>query len=512
MILLIEPISRNIGMYVPAYPLPLIEIGAFAKTRLPEVDIRIISIPMDYGLPLSRAGRDAIYRELLEDISEMKPRGIGISCTAISQAEEAIHVCDLIKACDPHIFLFLGGYFPTLYYKEIFSRTEAVDLIVTGEGEVPALQIMELLENGEDPRQDHIPRLVWKEDGQIRITREGERFDLNMKACLDLSLLKYPRAYDIMLYAFSRGCAYGCNFCMERYIRPSRKEVPIDILEKDLPNLLRQNNARTLLVSDALFQSFDLFPLLRSLGIKVVFETRCDVLTPSTFAEIADVCAALAIGFESASYSTLKRMNKARDRSQYEYYMANTLAIFKEAAKREIPIMIFMIAGYPGDTEEDLRETLLFAREVSKHSGPGGHVFKIGECHVYPRTRLYDITRSLPDVVFDDDGVFGQNVVRRPSKDLAFETVLAYMREVFRLSNQTPTLQKTLLTIMPFFRLPVTALKDESIPERCYRNGNRDILSVHRESLSSFKALIPELTRKYRHLMSEQRKTRSFDF
>jgi hypothetical protein len=124
----------------------------------------------------------------------------------------------------------------------------------------------------------------------------------------------------------------------------------------------------------------------------------------------------------------------------------------------------------------------------------------------------YDITRSLPDVVFDNDGVFGQNVVRRPSKDLAFETVLAYMREVFSLSNQTPRLQEILLTIMPFFRLPVTALKDESIPERCYRNGNRDILSVHKKSLSSFKVLIPELTRKYRHLMSEQRKTRSLDF
>jgi radical SAM superfamily enzyme YgiQ (UPF0313 family) len=188
------------------------------------------------------------------------------------------------------------------------------------------------------------------------------------------------------------------------------------------------------------------------------------------------------------------------------------LAIFKEAAKAQVPIMFFMIAGYPGDTEDDLRETLLFAREVSKHSGPGGHVFKIGECHVYPRTRLYDIARSLSDVVFDDDGVFGQNVVRRPSKHLGFDTILTYMKEIFSLSNQTPRLQETLLKLMPFFRLPVKALRDESIPEKCYKDSDRDIFVVHGGSLAAFRNLAPELTRKCRDLMSEERKMRNLDF
>jgi hypothetical protein len=47
-----------------------------------------------------------------------------------------------------------------------------------------------------------------------------------------------------------------------------------------------------------------------------------------------------------------------------------------------------------------------------------------------------------PDVVFDDDGVFGQNVVRQPSKGLGFEDVVAYMKEIFNLSNNTSKLQK----------------------------------------------------------------------
>jgi pyruvate-formate lyase-activating enzyme len=495
-------------MYVPAYPLPLVEIASFVKFNMPGVEIGIISIPVDYGLPLTQGGKEQIYQELLRDISEIKPKGIGISCTAIAQAEEVIHLCELIKEYYPNIFVFLGGYFPTMYYAEIFSRTSAVDVIVIGEGEVPALRIIECLEKGKNPINEDIPNLAWKKDDQVNLGKKGERFDLSKKALLNLGLLRYPRAYDILLYAFSRGCPYQCNFCMEESVRPIRKEVPFEIVRKDLENLSLRSNTHTLLISDALFKSFDLFPLFRSLGMKVNFETRCDVLDSSVIRQIADVCGILAFGFESASYNTLRRMNKVRDRSHYQKYISNMRAIFNGAVQCEIPIMIFMIAGYPGDTEEDLEESLIFAKELSKNGGPGGHVFKIGECRAYPKTKLYNLALSAPDVFFDDDGVFGQNVVRQPSKNLDFETIVAYMKEVFDLSNNTSKLQKNLLNIMPFFRLPAHAFRDHMIPDTCFSGNNREIFDVKGESLSTFREFVPRLNEKYRKWMSGQRSTR----
>jgi len=508
LILFIEPISKALGVYVPAYPLPIMEIGSFVKANLPETEIGIISIPVDYGLPLTREGKERIYNEFIGELSKMKPDAVGISCTAIAQAEEVIDLCEIIKAYDPHIFIFVGGYFPTLYYEELFSRTSAIDLIVIGEGEIPTLRIVESLEKGQNPRDESIPNLAWKENGQIHLTKKGERFNLEYKAPLNLALLRHPRAYDILPYAFSRGCPYRCRFCMEEFIRPVRKEVPHEIVRKDLMNLTRQNNFHTLMVSDALFDSFHLFPMLRSLGMKVNFETRCDVLDPSIIPQIADVCGMLALGFESASYNTLRRMNKVRDRAHYGQYLNNTIAIFQEAIKNEIPTMVFMIAGYPEETEKDLEESLIFARELAEYSGPGGHVFKIGECRAYPKTKLYDLAMSLPDVVFDDDGVFGQNVIRQPSRDLKFDTVLAYMKEIFNLSNVTPKLQNNLLAMMPFFRLPAHALKDDMIPDRCFRDKDRGIFNVQADSLSTFRKFVPRLMEKYKDLMSDQRSTR----
>jgi len=174
--------------------------------------------------------------------------------------------------------------------------------------------------------------------------------------------------------------------------------------------------------------------------------------------------------------------------------------------------MVFMIAGYPGDTEKDLEKSLIFAKELSKNGGPGGHVFKIGECHAYPRTKTYDLALSLPDVVFDDDGVFGQNVVRQPSKDLDFETILAYTKEIFDLSNNTAKFQTTLLNMMPFFRLPANSLRDDMIPAICFRGDDRAIFNVRGEGLSTFRESVPRLTEKYKKWMSGQRSTRSLPF
>jgi len=512
MILFIEPISKNTGMYVPAYPLPVMEVASYVKFNLPDVEIKVISIPMDYGLPLNKNGKKQIEKEFLEDLSKIKPKGIGISCTAIPQAEGVINLCNLIKAFNPNIFIFLGGYFATLYYEEIFSRTSAVDLIVLGEGEASALKIVTLLNKDQNPINNNIPNLAWKADGKIRLTQKGKPFDLSRKAPLDPDLIKHSERYDILPYAFSRGCPYKCNFCMEASIRPFRKEVPIDIIHLDLNNLLDRTNAPTLLISDALFKSFDIFPLLRSLNLKVNFETRCDVLDPSIISDIADVCGVLALGFESASYHTLRRMNKVKDRSHYEKYISNTMAIFKEAVRNEIPVVVFMIAGYPGDTEQDLKESLVFAKRLSKNKGPGGHSFKIGECRVYPKTKIYDLALSLKDVVFDDDGVFGQNIVRQPSKNFDFAAVLSYMKKIYDLSNPTSKIQDILLNIMPFFRLPAHALKDDLIPNSCFRGKDREIFSIQSESLSAFRPIAPKLIDKYADLMSEQRSVRDLVF
>jgi hypothetical protein len=484
------------------------EIGSFVQASGLKGEVGIISMPVDYGLPLTREAKARIHEEFLKDLSDVKPKGVGISCTAIAQAEEVISLCELIKRHDPEIFVFLGGYFPTIYYEEILARTPSVDLIVLGEGELPTLMLIDRLRKGQSPYDAEIPNAVWKRSGEIHGPFKMVSFDLHRKALLDLGLLRFPMEYDVLPYAFSRGCAYRCDFCMEGSIRPRRREVPAELVQEDLTNLFRQSQAQTLLISDALFTSFEKLEMLKGFGMKANFETRCDVMDVGVIPKIADICGILAMGLESASYNTLRRMNKVKSKEHYRRYMSNALAIFREAARNRIPMMVFMIAGYPGDTEEDLEESLRFAKRLSEYAGIGGHVFKIGECRVYPKTKLHTTASSMPEVVFDDQGVFGDNIVRRPSRNLDFETVLAYMKKIFSLSNNTPKLETAISKVMPLFRIPVKAFQDKIIPDNCFQGNTRDTLNVQGESLESLRKLIPELRKKYQDLLPDQRKSR----
>jgi hypothetical protein len=174
--------------------------------------------------------------------------------------------------------------------------------------------------------------------------------------------------------------------------------------------------------------------------------------------------------------------------------------------------MVFMISGYPGDTQKDLDESLAYAKNLADCAGPAGHVFKIGECRVYPKTKLYDYALRHPEVMFEDNGVFGENIVRRASKDLNFENVLSNMKAIFELSQFTPLLNERLTNMMPLFRIPIDALRDNIIPESCFIDEKRTLLDVKKKSLKNFRKALPRLREKFRDQMSRDRTTRSFDF
>jgi hypothetical protein len=509
LILLIEPFSNNIDMFIPAYPLPLLEIASFVKAHRPAIDIEIRSLAMDYGLPISKTGKAFVYRQLALDIARLRPTGVGISCTAIAQAAETIELCEQIKAWRPEAYTFIGGYFPSIYHEELLAQSRAIDLVVIGEGEVPALEIIDCLERGEDPKKNDIAGLAWRDEGQIHMTAPWKRFSMQKKAPLDLGLLASPEAFQILPYSFSRGCPYRCSFCMEDVLRPQRKTVPREIVRQDLVNMGNWSTASTILVSDALFKSFDFFPLLRKLHRQVNFETRCDNLDPALLDRFADVCGIFALGLESASYHSLRRMNKVKDRTHYETYLAQAEAIFKRAVKNEIPIMIFMIAGYPGDREQDLEASLAFVRKLARFKGNGGFIFKIGETRVYPKTKIYEWAMAQPDVVVEDQGVFGDSVVRRPSKALHFDTVETYMQEIFSLSHSTPKLVQQLGQMMPFFRIPFQALQDNIIPDSCFLDQDREVLNAQGTSLAAFHKCLPALAKKYQDARAGQRSTRT---
>ncbi|MCG8335455.1 MAG: B12-binding domain-containing radical SAM protein [Proteobacteria bacterium] len=490
MIILIEPFSSRIGMYVPALPSPLMEIAGFVHQHLPDQVIKIVSLPLEYGLPLNDEAQSELLQQFEMNLEQSLPRALGISCTAISQLKSTLEICRRIKTRWPRIFTFVGGYTPSVYAEEMLAMSETVDLVICGEGELPTLAIAKSIRESGEVNPEKIPGAIWKDGELLRKGIAAERFSLSARAPLPISLLYGDSGAGILPYGFSRGCPFSCNFCMESHIRNRHFKAPPEIVERDLKEIADTGAIHTILSTDALFAGEPYLPTLRKFGLKVHFEVRCDTQKPEILAKYADVCGMIAVGLESASYDTLRRMNKVKNRSHYKKYIRGAEENIRTAIEHDIPTAVFMIAGYPGDTKADLDESLNFVKRVSQEKGQGGVVFRMGECHAYPRTTVYEQAKSLPGIEFDDDGIFGQNTVRKSSPGVDFDIIQSYAGQVLFHSHLTDKLKTELRHLLPFFRIQPEAFEDPAVPAECFNDAQRQSLNISTSSLETWRGYL----------------------
>jgi hypothetical protein len=54
------------------------------------------------------------------------------------------------------------------------------------------------------------------------------------------------------------------------------------------------------------------------------------------------------------------------------------------------------------------------------------------------KTKVHDYALLNPEVIIDNTRIFRDNITRRPSEYLDFNTMLSYMASLFEMSNFTP--------------------------------------------------------------------------
>ena len=133
-----------------------------------------------------------------------------------------IRMLRAIKASSPAVVTVYGGVYPTYHAGRILAEESAVDVIVRGEGEATALELVRALESGGDGSNEHLRRvagLTFRDGEEIVVTgdrppipdldgwRVGwelvERWD-------DYGCFGMDRAAIVQ---FSRGCPHRCTYC-----------------------------------------------------------------------------------------------------------------------------------------------------------------------------------------------------------------------------------------------------------------------------------------------------------
>src|SRR5262249_3449170 len=93
---------------------------------------------------VQRRVRDTVQRL----VRETEPDVVGLSVMTF-QRRTALQIIELIRTLRPNVRVVVGGYDPTLA-TTAYEKTEGIDFIVRGEGEITFRELLRAMESGRD--------------------------------------------------------------------------------------------------------------------------------------------------------------------------------------------------------------------------------------------------------------------------------------------------------------------------------------------------------------------------
>ncbi len=317
--------------------------------------------------------KDVGYMEIEEKIRDSKPDFVAVSVIT-STAPDAIKVVELAKSINPAIRTIMGGVHASFMFDEMFSRTDAIDFIIRGEGEITIVELLDAVSMNKD--MGSVKGIVYRENGKIAVTPPRPFME---------SLDGLPMAWDLLDWndykyfilpgsrlgavCTSRGCDKECTFCSQQkyWMKTWRARTPEDIVEEMLT--LRNEYGVTVVLFTDDYPTPDrqrwerLLDLIieKKVDMKILMETRAvdiirdeDILHKYRKAGIIHIY----VGTEATEQESLDYIKK--DLSIEESKKA--LLLLREAG---IITETSMILGFPDETEDSIARTLELALEFN---------------------------------------------------------------------------------------------------------------------------------------------------
>lgn len=345
-------------------------------------------------------------RALQDFLLERRPRIVALYVNLMTKLD-VIAIMRFLRNSEAfsQTLIVVGG--PDVTHNTEGYLAAGADLLVIGEGEQTMLEIAMTADagfekQGRQVKHDlslvfgHIPGLAYRlPDGPVVKTPPREKMR-------DIDLLPFPNRQKINLQQYldawkqahghsavsistQRGCPYTCRWCSTAvYGQSYRRRSPQNVVDEIV--FLKENYRFDLIwfvddvftVSHKWLAEFRDELEKRSLRIRFECITRADRLNDEVIATLkACGCFRVWIGAESGSQRIIDAMDRRVDVGQVR-------AMIRSAREAGIQAGTFIMLGYPGETEADIRETV----QHLKASDPD--MFTITVAYPIKGTGLYE--------------------------------------------------------------------------------------------------------------------------
>ncbi|MDY6907995.1 MAG: radical SAM protein [Chloroflexota bacterium] len=327
---------------------------------------------------------------LQERLEAFRPDVVGITCVTLNfpTASRIVRAC---KEFDPGMTTVVGGPHVSFSVEDSFRRAPWIDIIVRGEGDQTAVELVEALEQGSD--LEHVAGIAFRRDGAVVLTAPRSLIPdldgLPMPARHLLPLSRYRALGSPCTVITSRGCPFGCVFCSARgmFGRGVRLRTPRLVVD-EIEAVNRQLGFDAINIVDDTFtanprHAREVCDEIARRGLEFEWSvySRVDTITPDMARAMKEAgCVCVLFGIESADEGILKTINKGITVDQVRAGVGTA---------REAGLNVFnsFIMGLPGETPETARHSMAFARELNRDYGAnfGFHILA-----PLPGTALYD--------------------------------------------------------------------------------------------------------------------------
>jgi anaerobic magnesium-protoporphyrin IX monomethyl ester cyclase len=364
------------------------------------------------------------YAEALKYIADAKPDVLGISAVVSTAYEYTKRLSLDIKKLCPNTLIVVGGNLAAS--AEVLLRCTGADLCVLAEGEKVLLNIVRRVEETRDPTLfEDITGIVYlsQDDELINTGYESQleadavnKFDWeDLEQACDIGIFfkpvfdelgepvhgfKHdPRTYEESrrnkthaIVPSSKGCVARCTFC-HRWDKGMRYPSIQEYMQK-LDTLIEKYNLGFLAVGGENFGTDKrwLAEFCEEVKKRDILWTVGAARTRTVDQDLVDMmmdagCVNVTFGVESGSPRMLEIMEK-------KCSLEHNISAMKLAVENNMPSIVQLVIGMPGESPDTIRETIDFCKTVftlSPNANPNDT--SVNYAQALPGTPLYEYGR-----------------------------------------------------------------------------------------------------------------------
>lgn len=369
-IVLIRPGKYSEGLIVP---LGLLYLAGYLNSKMPDIEILIIDAALE----------DLGPKEIVERVKSFMPDLVGLTGLTV-HTHEIKEAAKHIRRSLPETMIIAGGPGTTSNYRELLKES-SIDFGVIGEGEEIFYQLIKSLQEGIE---------LTPLDGLVYQDREGNVIVNNERKLIEnLDAIPRPAYHLISVEDYfnspkrnsqspiyiskrnlpvitSRGCPFKCIFCHKTLGKIFRARSPANVVD-EIIWLKHTFNIDEIEIIDDIFnfdkpRAKEIFKKLveANLNLKISFPSgiKYEMIDDELLAlfKRAGVYR-LAFGIESGNPRVQKIIGKIVD-------LPRMRDIIAQCAEMGFFVSGFFQLGIPGETKEEMLDTVRFAVSTKLHT------------------------------------------------------------------------------------------------------------------------------------------------